>query len=125
MVLPGSAVPLKVGVLSLLGLGPPKETSLAAAGACVSTGRSSACEGSLVLPAASVMVTLMLWLPSASGSVVKLQAPLSSAVVVPRGVLPYSTVFRPPGSAVPLKVGVLSLLGLGPPKETSLAAAGA
>ena len=36
-----------------------------------------------MLPAASVTVTPMLWLPSASGSVVKLQVPLASAVVVP------------------------------------------
>src|SRR5437764_15395832 len=70
-VLSGSAVPVKLGVLSLVTLFvPPMRVGAGGvAGAAVSIVRSKGVEGGLVLPAGSVAVTVMLWLPSASGSV--------------------------------------------------------
>ena len=47
-----------------------------------------AAEAALVLPAASVAVAVRLWAPLASAAVVKLQAPLPLAVVVPSRVAP-------------------------------------
>src|SRR6266567_4104275 len=53
MVLPGSAVPLKVGVLSLVTSPLIPSPSVGALGAVVSTVRLSGSEGGLVLPAGS------------------------------------------------------------------------
>src|SRR5438034_11834659 len=86
MVLPGSAVPLKVGVLSLVTLPVPpgRPGDGGAAEATVSTVRVSGSEGGLVLPAGSVTVAVMLELPSSSGSVsVMLQTPSVPAVLGP------------------------------------------
>ena len=67
--------------------------------------------GVLTLPAGSVAVTVAVCGPSLSGSVgVQLQLPLLSATVV-HSVVGLSVTFTVlPGSAVPLKVGVLSLV---------------
>ena len=70
-----------------------------------------ASDATLVLPATSVAVTVMLCAPSLNAPGVKLQSPAPSAVVVPR--LPStsektSTVLL--ASAVPLSVGVVSFV---------------
>lgn len=64
-----------------------------------------------VLPAASVALTLTVCAPSAMPTLgVQLQLPLASAVVVHR-VTPFSISFTMlPGSALPVRVGVLSLV---------------
>ena len=64
----------------------------------------------LVLLAASVAVAWMLWVPSASVLAVMDQRPLASAVPVPTTVVPSYSVTVLPASAVPLKVGVVSLV---------------
>ena len=58
------------------------------------------------MPAASVAVAVKLWPPSGNTTVVKVHAPVPSAVAVPGGVAPskYITVLL--ASAVPVSVGV-------------------
>ncbi|SAI48021.1 Uncharacterised protein [Enterobacter hormaechei] len=94
-VLPGSALPLRVGVLSSvvspLTTGPWYAPTLsvtsrseAASGAFVSITIPKPPVGSLVRPTPSVTVAVKLWLPSASAvSGVKLQLPLLPTVAVP------------------------------------------
>ena len=112
-----SAVPLNVGVLSLVTSSvfetPVSEPAvrsgaLGAAGATVSTVITTGAEATLVLPAASVAVVEMLCDPSARTLDVKLQLPAPSAVVVPTNVTPSYTEIVVPASAVPVNVGVLS-----------------
>ncbi|EAU68165.1 Pea-VEAacid family [Stigmatella aurantiaca DW4/3-1] len=110
-VLPGSAVPLYVGVLSLVVEPLAGVTTTGAAGATVSTVKLFVLDEGLVLPAASVAVALTVCGPSASGVVgVKLQLPLPSTVVVPTDVPSTMTLMVLPGSPVPLYVGVESLM---------------
>ncbi len=100
--LTGTGVPL----WSLL-----SNSSLATAGALVSTMTITAVLPGPVLPAVSVTVDVRLCCPSLSGSVgVKLQLPSLPAVAVPSTVSPSLTVTVLPGSAVPLRVGVVSLV---------------
>ena len=68
MVLPGSAVPLKVGVLSLVTSPPRPSPSVGALGAVVSIVNSKGAEGGLVLPAGSVTVAVMLELEADSAN---------------------------------------------------------
>src|SRR5207244_1026282 len=64
----------------------------------------------VLLPAASVALALMLCVPSLSVLLVMLQLPLPSAVVVPSTVLPSSNTTALLASAVPEKVGVVTLV---------------
>ena len=118
--LPASAVPLKVGVLSLVGC--PEVTGCEVtslmtvditgeAGAMVSTLTTKPVEGTLTLPAASVAVTVRVCEPSPRLTVgVKVQTPRTLAVAVPI-TTPLSRMFTvEPASAVPLRVGFGSLV---------------
>ena len=86
------------------------EVRLASVGAVVSIVIASGGEATLTLPAVSVAVTVIVWPPSASAGVVKLQLPAPSATVVPRSSAPSYTDTVLPGSAVPVSVGVVSLV---------------
>src|SRR5437588_500300 len=66
----------------------------------------------VLLPAASVALAVMLCVPSLNVLLVMLQLPLPSAVVVPSTVLPSSNTTALLASAVPEKVGVVTLLML-------------
>ena len=104
-VLPASAVPVSTGVVSLV----VWLLTVGAAGALVSTVKSSGALDGPVLPAGSVATVVMLCSPWASGEVgVRLQAPLLPAVAVPIRVPLSYTLTVAPGSALPLKVGVVS-----------------
>lgn len=116
-----SEVPLKVGVLSDVSLSALElPVSLAASrsgvpgafGAVESMVTARALEADEVFPAASVAVAVMLWAPAVSELPgVKLQLPEPSAVALPK--LPSTlelTVTVALASAVPLKVGVVSLV---------------
>src|SRR5207248_7714229 len=80
-----------------------------APGAAVSTVTVSAAEVA-TFPARSVALAVMLCEPSARALVVIDQFPLPSAVPVPTVVVPSRIVTAIPASAVPVKVGVLSLV---------------
>ena len=113
IVLLASAVPLKVGVLSLVALAAAGLLIDGAAGATVSTVKVRLGAAELTLPVASAAFADMVWLLSLSGVVgVQLQLPAPSAVALQRVVKPSVTVIVLPASAVPLKVGVLSLVML-------------
>ena len=95
--MPGSAVPVKVGVLSPVRSSvfdvpvsdaAARSGALGAAGAVVSMVTTIGAEAALVLPAASVAVVVMLCAPSPRTPVVKVQLPAPSAVVVPTSVTP-------------------------------------
>ena len=123
-VLLASAVPSKLGVLSLVTSSveddplsdEAKRSGVDGAdGVPVSIVMLKPLLAALVLPAASVAFAVMLKVPSArddAPGVVKLQSPEPLAVVVPRLVAPakISTVLF--ASAVPSKLGVLSLVSL-------------
>ena len=97
-VLPGSApAPLTVGVLLLVMLSvllvPLSELAntsrpVGALGAVVSIVTESEEDAPLSLPAASLALTVSVWLPPASVLAVMVQLPEPSAVVVPRTVVP-------------------------------------
>ncbi len=120
MVASGSALPVKVGVVSsvvvpsLIGAvtvpaSSPMAVSTGAAGAPVSTLKLTVPEAGPVLPAASVAVSEMACGPSPSGVAgVKLQVPAASAIAVPRMAAPSRMVMVASGSALPVKVGVVS-----------------
>ena len=129
------AVPVKVGVVSLVMLSVERGARVArrrqsgvpgAAGAVVSMVIDRPEEAEEVLPAASVAVAVIVWLPSAIAEPgVKLQLPEPSAVVVPIELPSDSTVTVALASAVPVKVGVVSLVMLSVEDEpVSLADAG-
>src|SRR3954454_20205765 len=118
-----SAMPASVGVVSLLL--PPLdtipmfgaassiiETIEGAAGAAVSMVTDRPPEAVPVLPAASVALAVIVWLPEASVEVAMLQLPLPSAVPLPTWVAPSYSVTVLPASAVPVKVGVATLVRL-------------
>ena len=121
--LDASAVPAIVGVVSLIV--PPDAGLLitGAAGAVVSTVRSSVAELALTLPAASVDVATRACDPSLKAvEGVQLHAPFASAVAVQIVVLPSLTATLLFASAVPLTVGVVSLVTV---PETGLVTIGA
>ena len=70
----------------------------------------SAPERAETFPAASVALAVMLCVPSLNALLVMLQLPLPSAVVVPSTVLPSSNTTALLASAVPEKVGVVTLV---------------
>ncbi|OKP64408.1 hypothetical protein BTE77_34910 [Ensifer adhaerens] len=102
MVPPISPEPLKVGrASSVVPLSttvpvvvPMSSTTLAIVGfigLVVSTVKSHPVEATLVLPAASVALTVIVWTPSLSGwlaSTVKAQLPFAEALVVPSRIAP-------------------------------------
>ena len=120
-VLPAAAVPLTVGVVSLVTLSvaevPLSEPAArsgvdGAAGAAVSIVRLSAAEATLSLPAASVAVAVRLCAPLPSAVLVIIHAPLPWQPPRPRIVAPSLSVTVLPAAAVPLTVGVVSLVTL-------------
>ena len=98
---------LKVGVLSLSGSG--GETSMEVTGAAVSMVTGRGVEATEVLPAASLAVAVMERTPSLRAELVMDQLP-AVAVVVPMEVTPSNSSTVESASAVPLKVGVVSLV---------------
>ena len=108
----GSAVPLKVGVLSLVG--PEGGVITGAAGGALSILVFTWLEVGLVLPTASFWVAVKLWVPSESGVLgVKVQLPLASTTAVPMVLPPSMMLTMAPGSPVPERFGVVSFNGLG------------
>ena len=131
-VLPASAVPEIVGVVSLVlssssalpvSLSASRSGVLGAAGAVVSMVTARVLDAVLWLPAASVDVAVRLWTVSARAPVVIDQFPETSAVVVPSDVEPESSSIDVSASAVPLIVGVSSLVILSLSLPVSLAVA--
>lgn len=122
-VLLASAVPVKVGVVSLVMLSvfelPVSVPSVisgteGAAGANVSIVMARAGEAGLIFPAVFVAVAVILWLPSVRTLLVMLQLPIKFAVVVPM-ILPVTDDIRFTvlfACAVPVNVGVLSFVML-------------
>ena len=118
-----SALPLKVGVAALvlsslfelpLSEAVARSRAVGAAGAEVSTVTVSAVDATLVLPARSVALAVMTWLPLLKVGLVRLQAPLVSADTLANAVvlpLSYSATVEL-ASALPLKVGVAALVVL-------------
>ncbi|NJM42243.1 MAG: hypothetical protein HC853_16630 [Anaerolineae bacterium] len=110
-VLPGSAVPVTVGVLSLVVLLSVGLVTAGAAGAVVSIVKLRGALAGPVLPALSVWVAVMACAPLLSGVLgVQLQLPPASAVAVQSVVEPSFTVTVAFGSAVPTIAGVVVLL---------------
>src|SRR6266478_7156695 len=111
-VLPGSAVPSIFTCVKLVIPSPfaplsvvlSSDSPVGAAGAVVSTVTEYAVDAALVLPAASVVFAVMLWVPFASANVAMLNAPVVAlAMPEPSTVVPlvsYS-VTALPASAVP------------------------
>ena len=126
-VLPGSPVPLRVGVLSLVVLPAAGEMIAGETGAVLSIVTGVLAAG-LVWPVGSVAVVLSVCGPLLSGVVgVQLQLPLALATAVqtvaPPG--PSLTVMVLPGSALPLMVGVVLLIGLPDAGDETTGATGA
>ena len=122
-VLPGSAVPLRVGVV--LPTVPVGELIDGLSGAVVSTVKFTGVAG-LVLPAGSVAVTRAVFGPSVKAVVgVHVQAPLALATAVHTGTPPTVAVMVLPGSAVPLKGGLLLLVAALAVGEMTVGAIGA
>ena len=64
------------------------------------------------LPAASAALAVMLWVPSARVEAVMVHCPAIVAMPVPITVVPSNKVTVLPASAVPVKVGVVTLVML-------------
>ena len=103
---------MMAGVSSLVG--PWSGVIAGAAGGVLSIVALTWFDVGLVLPAASFWSAVKLWVPSESGELgVNVQSPLASTTADPIA-LPLSyTVTLAPGSPLPLRIGVLSGLGLG------------
>ena len=119
-VLPASAVPLKVGVVSVVMLSvleaPVSDAAVmsgveGAAGAAVSIATDMAADAGLVWPRLLVAVAVITSVPWPRVGVT-VQLPLESAVVVPIRVEPEYSFTVLPASAVPVNVGVVSLVRL-------------
>ena len=113
-VAPASAVPVKVGLVTLVMLSvvdtPLSEAASrsgaeGAAGATVSMVTDKAPDAALRLPAASAALAVMLWVPFASVEAAIVHVP-AAATPVPITVAPSNKVTVLPASAVPVKVGV-------------------
>src|SRR5690606_16888752 len=110
-VLFASAVPLIVGVASAFTVPSIRLVMIGAVGAVASTTSVTSVESILVLPAASVALVVILYVPSDHALVgVNVQSPLPSAVVVPCEAPSLNTSTVLSASAVPLIVGVASVL---------------
>src|SRR5436190_24108896 len=79
-------------------------------GAVVSIVSRKAADAPLEFPATSMATTCTRWPPSESADEVMLQVPLPLAVELPRRVAPWSSVTPAPGSVVPVKVGLVTLV---------------
>jgi len=119
-VLPAAAVPVKVGVVTLVMLSVLEEPeSLAAvmsgvsgaAGARVSIVMLKALDTAETLPAKSVAIAVMLWVPSPRALVVTVALP-PLATALPTGVPPSPMVTMRPELAETVNVGVLMLVML-------------
>src|SRR4051794_23270058 len=117
---PASAVPVKVGVVTLVILSLPElplSDAVArsgvegAAGAAVSMVTASVPEAALVLPGASVGGAVMLCDPFVRVELAIVQLP-PVATAGPISVVPSNSVTVVPASAVPVKVGVVTLVML-------------
>ena len=117
-VLPASAVPVKVGVVTLVMpsvLDDPVSDAAVRAGVEGATGAELsivsevAVEATPTLPAASVAFAVMLCVPLPSAELVMLQLP-PVATALPINVVPSNSVTVLPASAVPVKVGVVTLV---------------
>ena len=117
--LPSAAVPVTTGAATLvtasvvlrpLSVAAVSLTDPGAAGAVVSMVTSRLPEPSRVLPAASRARVEKLWAPSAWALEVMVQAPDRSAVAVPTTLPPTSRSMTLLASAVPVKVGVVTLV---------------
>ena len=107
--LPGSAVPLIVGVLSPVVLPVVGEITVGAAGAVLSMLNARAGDGTLP-PPESVTVAMMLCGPLPNAPLgVQVQLPAAFAVVVQRVAPPSVTTTVPLGVPVPLMTGVVLL----------------
>ena len=121
---PAWPVPLRVGVVSLVTcpavsgpVTPPGALSLTVTivgtcGAVRSISTLQALDGWLTLPCGSVALTVKSCVPSPRAvSGVNVQAPVPSAATVPICVVPSKMATTLFGSAVPVRVGVVSLVG--------------
>jgi hypothetical protein len=116
-VLPAAAVPVKVGVVSLvtLSLFDDPESDAAVRSGVEGTDAPTmvterAADAGLVLPAASVAIAVMLCAPWLRAGLVTVQGEF--AVVLPIGVGPANRVTVLPASAAPVKVGVVVVVML-------------
>ncbi len=108
-VVPASAVPVMRGVVSLVASG--RAARSGAAGGLVSIVSVTGLDAAETLPSASAAVAVRLRVSSGSGAAgVKLKAPLASAIAVPSTVPLLAMVTVAPTSAVPVMVGVVSLV---------------
>jgi hypothetical protein len=98
--------PLPTSVVAL----PPVKAS--APGASVSIVTASAVQIALMLPEVSTAWATILRTPSASGAATMLQVPVTVAVPLPIADVPSNSVTALPASAVPVKVGVVTLVRL-------------
>jgi len=120
-VVPASAVPAKVGVVTLvisslldvpLSLAAVMSGVEGMAGAVVSMVMLSALDATLVLPAASVALAVMLCVPSLRALTVMPGELYAAAVPLPTCVAPSKRVTVLPASAAPVKAGVVVLVML-------------
>ena len=107
-VAPASAVPVMVGVVSVVGA---RASNTGAPGAVRSITRGVAAEAGEALPAASTATAVRLAVPSGRAAGVRLKLPSVPATVEPIWVVPFETMTVAPGSAVPVITGVVSLVG--------------
>ena len=119
-VLPASAVPVKVGVVTLVMLSvldtplsdAATRSGLTGRGAVVSMVTDKAAEAALTLPATSVALAVMLWVPSARVERGDGPGPGRRGDAGADPVVPSNSVTVLPASAVPVKVGVVTLVML-------------
>src|SRR5260370_118601 len=114
MLAPASAVPEAATLVWLAALAGLVTLLMASAGGTVSMVTLRAAEAGETLPAMSVAVAVMAWVPSLRAELIMLQLPSLAAVAVPRIVLPSSRVTVMPASAVPVKAGVGTLVRFSP-----------
>ena len=122
-----SAVPVITGAVKLVMLSP--STPLSEAGESTATGGASGAVESIVtlsvtdatdmLPAASVARVVIGCAPSANVGAVKLHVPLAATVVDPRRTAPSYSETVELASAVPVSVGVTTLVRLSPARPVS------
>ena len=116
-----SAVPVKVGVLTLVVLSvfdvplsdvTARSGTLGVTGAAVSIVTVSTPEAALTLPARSVALATIAWTPFANGLAAMDHTPAASAWLLPTTVAPSNSVTVALASAVPVNVGVVTLVVL-------------
>ena len=120
-----SAVPEMAGVAVATVVPLAGAVTTGARGALASIVKLLVFDAGEILPAASVAVAESAYVPSVIVAAIRLQLPLPSAVVVPTGVESIRTVTVLPASAVPPKLGVVSLVTEPLAGVTATGAAGA